>query len=419
MAENALAAWRAHFPSVLEFLEQTSVELTAHESAQDPLTPAHPLPPDSLARAREIVDAFRLRPGQTLAYPPMHGPETPFPDHHPLRHIAALRTLLTRDAVARGNQADALTLALDNLAFARASLLAQEGIVPLIHACGIWQSALDGAHAVARLPELSVPRARLLLDALLAGSDLASRASVRALEGEYTFVFKVIVERMPETDDPDLFLSAVSTLGMHPPEPLPPGELGLGLTTHRIIDPEATLAAYRADLAPYLAALHASSRLPRGLFAATTAATLGGYRRDLGVFYDYSTGEIEPSLANITLARAALESTPNPGGKLLALFLTPPWESILTTAARREAQRSALCGLLAWRIHGGPTTWEILVAKKILPAPPADPFALRDALRYELAPTPRIWSVFLNATDEGGVLADANSGQPDDLVWLR
>ena len=89
---------------------------------------------------------------------------------------------------------------------------------------------------------------------------------------------------------------------------------------------------------------------------------------------------------------------------------------MISSALRREAQRSALCGLLAWRVHGGPTPWEILVARDLLPAPPADPFS-EGALHYELAPHPRVWSVFLDGRDDGGTLVDSNSGFPRDLVW--
>jgi len=109
-----------------------------------------------------------------------------------------------------------------------------------------------------------------------------------------------------------------------------------------------------------------------------------------------------------------LEATVNPGGKLLACFLTPYWDSFFILALRREAQRSALCGLLAWRIHGRPAPWAEL--KDMLPEPPADPFG-DGPLRYALDPEPRLWSIYVNSTDDGGQPVESNVGQPPDLVW--
>ncbi len=414
-AENILPRWREQFPLVGELVDRNGLDIIAYESPYDPLPE---LPAEFVARASTLLETLRPPADFSLVFDPIHGPETPFPDHHPLRQIASLRTVLVRHALADGDHAAALDLVRQNLRQARATLRAQEGILPYIHASGVWQAALDGVHAIVRDPA-AIPDAMLreLLAELLADANLAALASAQALLGEYEHIYKVIVERMPATDDPDLFLSSVSSLGMAEPCPLEPGELGLGLTTHPILDVPATLSAYRADLAPYFLAYARSSRLPRGLYATHTAPALASHHDDLGLFLPYSTGELEPTLANLALARAALESTPNPGGKLLALFLTPPWEAILTNLARREAQRSALCALLAWRIHGGPTTWEILVAKKLLPAPPADPFSA-GALLYSLAPEPRVWSVFSDGRDDGGKLVDGNYGQPDDLVWL-
>lgn len=411
---NPLLRWREHLPALAAEISATEVNFIAHEAPHDPL-PA--LPDAFLAAVAPLLSQLTLRPGEVLAFERIHGPETPFPDHQPLRQLAALRTVLARQAIAEGYTAAALALVGHNLAAARATLLAQEGIIPLIHATGVWQSALDGVHALALSPSLSPDSARALLRELLADDRLAALAAARALRGEFTYVYRVVVERMPATDDPDLFLSSVSSLGIAPAAPIEPGELGIGLTPGRfLLDVPATLAAYEADQAPYLAALARESRLPRDIHPATTARTLDAYRRELGRFLLYANGELPPTLAETTLARADLLAATNPGGKLLAVYLTPPWPVLISTALRREAQRAALCGLLAWRIHGGPTTWEILVAKKILPAAPADPFSTSPLL-YDLGPCPRMWSVYLDARDDGGDPLSGNSGRPDDLVW--
>lgn len=415
VAANVLPLWREQFPRLEPVLDEIDFSLIGHESAQETLPT---LAPAIVERMAALPAYFVLGPTDTLELDRIHGPESPFPDHQPLRNIASVRNHLARRAVAAGDTSEALRLVRQNLWQARATLRNQEGVIPLIHGVGVWQSALDGVHALARAPGLSVGDAQQLLAELSADAELAQVAVARALRGEFTYVYKVVLERLPLTDDPDLLLSAVGSLGMAPPEPLAPGELGLGLTTHPLLDLPATLGAYEADLAGYLDALEKSSRLPRGLYLRSTAATLDTYRAELGAFLAYATGNLAPNLENLLAARTAMEATANPGGKLLAVFLTPAWESLFVLAGRREAQRAALCGLLGWRIHGGPTPWEVLVARGILPAPPADPFA-EGALRYSLGYEPRVWSVFLDGVDGGGILTEANYGQPPDLVWLR
>lgn len=411
---DALPRWRAALPEFSAALRPLDLPIVENLCPDEPL-PAFELA--ALAPAAVLLPRFVLAPGETLALPRIHGPETPFPDHQPLREVANFRTFHSRVLIAAGDFPAATALVRQNLAQARATLLAQTGILPLIHATGVWQTALDSVHALARSPALSPETARSLLAELQGDSALASIALDRALRGEYTDVLRVIVERMPRTDDPDLLLSSVSSLGMGPPEPLAPGELGLGITDHPLLDTAATLDAFEADLVPYLAALARSSRLPRDLYATTTAPVLAAYRRDLGAFYDYAGGNLPPTILENARARAALESTPNPVGKLLALYLTSPWDVIISSALRREAQRAALCGLLAWRAHGRPASWETLIAAGLLPAAPADPFS--DApLRFDLGPRARIWSVHLDAADQGGEPVLGNTGQPADLVWL-
>lgn len=411
---DALPRWRAHFDDFSSALSVIEDPLIPAESADSPLPV---ISAEQLAPALALLDRFSLSPGETILLPRVNGPETPFPDHYPLRQVASLRTIQARRALASGNLPEALSLVRQNLAQARATIESQAGIISLIHAMGVWQCALDGVHSLARSPALPEADARQLLAELQADSRLAPIALDRALRGEYHHVYRVVVERMPKTDDPDLALSAVASLGMADPEPLAAGELGLGLTKHTLLDPAATLAAYQADLAHYLDALAASSRFPRGLYARTTGPTLVTYRRELGAFYDYAGGEGAVTLDLILRARAALESTVNPIGKLLAVYLTPPWEVMMSSAFRREAQRSAVSALLAWRIHGRPAPWSEVVAAGILSSPPADPFS-DGALLFETGDSARVWSVYLDAENDGGPPIEGNTGQPEDLVWI-
>ncbi len=409
--KNALPRWRASLLALNALFAEIDRALVLHESHRAPLPD---LTTGVRSRMTTLADACALAPDERLVFERIHGPETPFPDHQPLRQLAMARTVLARFALAEHDLARAETLVTANLAQARATLAAQEGLIPLIHATSVWQSSLDGVEALAASPDLTPAAAHRLLTALQNDDHLAQSALAAALNGEFDFIYRVIVERMPVTDDPDLLLSAIGSLGMEPPVPLPSGEQGIGRTDILLLDVPATLAAYEADLTPYFAALKRSSRLPRDLYAGTTAHTLARYRKELGAFYDYATLDEQSTPASIAKVRSALESAPNPGGKLLACFLTPPWETLFTSTLRREAHRAAICGLLAWRIHGRPAPWSELT--DLLPAPPADPFS-DGPLRFALTPTPRIWSVYSNGTDDGGTLVDDNMGQPDDLVW--
>lgn len=408
---NVLPAWRDHFEKDSGLFEGIDSELFASEAADTALPP---LPPATRARLDALVEACTLKNGETIVFNRIHGPETPFPDHQPLRMIAAARTALVRTAAAENDFARAESLAMAGLAHARTTMESQAGLLPLIHALAVWESALDGVHALARSPALPEAAARRLLAALQADSRLAQNGLDRALRGEYLYVYRVVVERMPKTDSPDEVLSAIGSLGMDQAVAPGPDEPNLGRTSHPLLDVAATLDAFQADLAPYLAALNQSPRLPAGLYDRTTAQTLANWRRDLGDFYYYATVDYTPTPQELAKVRAALEAVPNPCGKLLACFMTPPWEIIIGSALRREAQRSALCGLLAWRIHGRPAPWEEIA--HILPVPPADPFS-NGPLQFEISGTPRIWSVYLDGVNGGGDTTTGNNGQPPDLVW--
>ncbi len=408
---DVLPRWRVFFPALNEALASLDFSVITAESAEAPLPV---LPVETRAALERVVNGCTLAAGEGFEFARIHGPETPFPEHQPLRMLAAARTVLARVAIAEGDFARAEDLVAQGLAQGRASLAAQEGILPLIHAVSIWESALDGVHALARSPALPPATARRLLAVLQGDATLAQNACARAFRGEYTFVYRVVAERLPQADDPDLLLSGISSLGMDTPAPLPAGVPGLGPTKHLLLDLPATFAAYEADLAPYLNSLARSSRLPRGLFGRTTASVLTVYQAELGSFYRYATSDDPPLPEYLASVRNAVEATANPGGKLLACFMTPPWEVLMSTTLRREAQRSALCGLLAWRIHGRPAPWSELT--DLLPLPPADPFS-DGALKFETGGDPRVWSVYQDGNDDGGPGIEGNVGQPLDLVW--
>lgn len=410
---DALARWREHLPAFSTAFAAAGdhlVELAAADS------PAPPDAPEWMIVAEHLAD-FDLGPGECLVFQPCHGPETPFPDHTPLRSLALARAIETRRLIARDELAGALMQARQNLALARATLRGQTGLIALIHAMSVWQSALDGAHALARCPKLPTAEADALRRELEDDSGLLAEAVSRAFRGEYTYVLAVIVARLPETDNVDLLLSAISTLGMAPPEPLGPGEPGVGRSPRPPLDRAATLAAFRADLIPYLQALETEARLPRGLQERVTGAAISRIRAEIPNLLDYAEDTVAWSPLVGVKIHAELARVENPVGKLLFTYLTSSSEDLIKSALRREAQRAAVCGLLAWRAHGAPAPWAELIEAGRLKTPPADPFSDGE-LRWNASPgQARIWSVYADGNDQGGKAEPGNSGQPTDLVW--
>lgn len=410
---DALVNWRHHFPRFLKAYVEVSEALPEFEAADAPV----PAPAaEAWAEVTACFDLFRLGPGECLVFYPCHGPETPFPDHYPLRHIALARTVEARRLIARGEIAPALDLARQNLAQARATLRGQTGLLGLIHATGVWQAALDAAHALARSPALSPTDADALRRELEADEGLLAAGVSRAFRGEYTYVFSVVVARLPTTRNLDHLLDAIASLGMAPPEPEPPATADSLISERPLLEPAATLAEFSTDMLPYLAALDAEARLPRGLYARTTARRLEEIRAEIPALLGYADGTAEADATLLRKVRAELRSVANPVGKLLFSYLVSAWEPLLASSLRREAQRGAVVGLLAWRTHGRPAAWPELVAAGRLSNAPKDPFSQGDLL-FDTTAAPRVWSVFADGISQGGVGEPGNSGQPDDLVW--
>ena len=131
IGDDVLPRWRTAFDEFGAALGPIEAPLIPSESADSPLPE---ITPAELAPALALLDRFVLAPGETLVLPSIHGPETPFPDHQPLRQIATLRTVQARLALAAGNLPEASALVRQNLAQARATLATEEGIIPMIHA---------------------------------------------------------------------------------------------------------------------------------------------------------------------------------------------------------------------------------------------------------------------------------------------
>ncbi|MBC8039995.1 MAG: hypothetical protein H7Y06_05590 [Opitutaceae bacterium] len=411
--DNALHRWRPLLPSLFPTdpaLSESLVDLSS------PLTPA----PDAalrtwLATVQPVLSQTTLRPGERLQLPRLHGPETPFPDHQPLRQLATVRVIALKAAWAAGHHDEAVSLALENLALSRELLATQEGLIPLLNASGIWQISLDGVYWLTREPDLTPAQAATLQTALFRDQSLVVTALNRAFRGEFTFFTRLVIDRLPRTRDPELLLSSIGSLGMTTPEPPEEGEPRLTVATREIFDPEATLQAASADIHGWLTAFTATSRHPRGLTETHTYPRLLGYAREIPALLRYASQDGPPTPEQLAAANAELATVENPIGKLFLIITTSQWEPLSASVFRRESQRSALTGLLAWRRLGRPVPWKDLVTAGLLAEPPADPFS-STALRLDLKPA-RLWSVAANGTDEGGAGDGENFGQPADLVW--
>lgn len=412
-ADNALTRWRPLLPSLFpedHALAATLVDLSS------PLTPA----PDAaaltwFATAQPVLSQTTLRPGEHLQLPPLHGPETPFPDHQPLRQLATVRVVAIKAAWADGHHDEAISLALENLALSRELLTTQEGLIPLLNASGIWQVSLDGVYWLTRRPDLTAAQAATLQTALFRDQSLAVTALSRAFRGEFTFFTRLVIDRLPHTRDPELLLSGIGSLGMNAPRPPAEGEPRLAIPARDIFDREATLQAASEDIHDWLTAFSATSRHPRGLSATHTYPRLLGYAREIPELLRYASQDELPTPEQIAAANAELATVKNPVGKLFLIITTSQWEPLSLSVFRREAQRSALTGLLAWRRLGKPAPWKELVTAGLLSEAPADPFGSA-TLRLDLKPA-RLWSVAANGTDDGGEGDGENLGQPADLVW--
>lgn len=411
--DNALVRWRPLYP---DWTPSSPAIADSLANASSPLTGANSDPAWTtwLESAAPAVAQAVIRPEESLAFPRIEGPETPFPDHQPLRLLAMTRVALLKEAWAKGRHSEAVAFALDNLSLSRRSLAAQEGIIPLLSASGIWQTSLDGVYWLSQRPDLTPAEAATLQIALFEDRRLASESLTRAFRGELTFFTQTVLARFPRTRDPELLLNSIGTFGMAPPEAPAEGEPRLAVANRDIFDPESTLTAAAEDIRGWLDAFR-QDRHPRGLSSAHTHARLLDYAREIPALLRYATEDGPPGKELIAAADAELASVENPVGKLFLIIATSQWEPISLSIYRREAERSALIGLLAWRRLGHAAPWKNLLTAGLLPEPPADPFG-EGSLRQDPNP-PRIWSLGANGTDEGGAGDGENLGLPDDLAW--
>ena len=415
-ADNPLARWRSALGAL--FPEDRAIA----DQLADLSSPLVDPPKDShaplclwLTPRLPVMADLVVADGESLQFPRFNGPETPFPDHQPLRQLTLVRLAALKAAWSAGHRDEAITLALDNLALARALLRAQEGLIPLIAASGVWQLSLDGVYWLARRPDLAPAQAARLQVDLLRDDQLAADALIRGFRGEFTFFTRVVVERLPSTRDVDLLLSGIGSLGMAPPQPPAEGELHLAVATRDPLDREATLQAAADDVRDWIAAFSAQPRHPHGFSVQHTQTRLIGYVREIPALARYASEDAPATPEQVASVNAEIATVENPVGKLFLLFTTSNWDSLSVSVFRREAQRSALTGLLAWRRLGHPASWKDLLTAGLLAAPPADPFS-QASLRFELNPA-RIWSAGPNGVDNGGAGDGENQGNPPDLTW--
>lgn len=415
-AANALMRWRPLLP--LLFPEDPLIgQILTDELSPLSAPPAEPARLSSwLNGLGPSLIALRLRPGESLQPLPLHGPETAFPDHQPLRQLAVVRNAAVKAAWRDHRSKDALALALDNLALARTLLATQEGIVPAIHATSVWEIALDGVYWLVRQPGLTADQASTLQADLGRDDALAVLGVQRAFRGEFTFFTRLVVDRLPRTHDPELLLNSIGSLGMTPPAAPEPGEPRLGISEHNPLDYEATLQAASDDVQDWISVITRTRRHPHAFHTPHTEARLHAYAREIPALLRYASSEAPPSTRQLAEADTEIATVANPIGKLFLVITTSQWAPISAHVFKREAERRALIGLLAMRRFGRPAAWEELVAAGLLTAPPDDPFG-EGPLRCDPTNRPRIWSVGANGTDEGGTGDGDNTGRPPDLTW--
>jgi len=412
---NALTRWRPELPSLFP-AETKIIEQLIHDASPLVDQPENDEALQTwLAPILPRLSVFTLRPGESFQPPALFGPETPFPDHQPLRQLAQVRLAALKTHWRANRREESLTLAVDNLALARALLSTQEGLVPFLHATGVWQLSLDGVYWLARQPDLTPAQAVRLQLILLEDERLATDALVRAFRGEFTFFTHLVVERLPRTHDIDLLLSGIGSLGMAPPSPPAEGEPRLAIPIRDPFDREATLQSAADDIRGWTTAFAADARHPRGLGATHTGRRLKAYAAEIPELLRYATQDAAATPEQVVTVDAEVAGAENPVGKIFLIIATSQWEPLSAHAHRREAQRRALTGLLAWKRLGRPAAWKDLVTAGLLPAPPADPFA-KGPLHFDLV-KPRIWSVGENAVDDGGDGNGENVGRPADLTW--
>lgn len=413
---NVLTRWRPLFPQL--FPEDPLItEMLLAEASPLSAPPSDPARLSSwLHTLLPALATLRPLPGESLQPLPVRGPETPFPDHQPLRQLALVRNAALKAAWRDHRPDEALTLALDNLALARSLLATQEGIVPAINATSVWEIALDGVYWLVRQPELSPVQASSLHANLEGDRDLVVLALERAFRGEFTFFTRLVADRLPHTHDPELLLSSIGSLGMAPPEAPEPGEPRLGISEHNPFDREATLQAAADDVQGWISVIARTRRHPRTHYTVQTHARLHAYAREIPALLRYASSETPPTTRELAAIDTEIATVANPVGKLFLIITTTQWAPISAHVFKREAERRALIGLLAWRRLGRPASWDDLMAAGLLTTPPADPFG--DApLCLDTKNRPRIWSVGVNGTDDGGPGNGDNTGRPPDFTW--
>ncbi|MFH1496966.1 MAG: hypothetical protein ABII82_03990 [Verrucomicrobiota bacterium] len=412
---SALDRWREHFSSLQNTPPEIAHRLpTLNSPVRDEILDTATA--GTLRTLLPVMDAFAMRPDDVLAFPPIHGPETPFPDHAPLNQVARLRMALIKLAWNDGQTDRALALAKQNLDLASAMLEAQQGIIPVIASVGTWQTALDGVYWLSRQPGLTPAQAALLQARLANDDSLAARALTRAFEGEYTFIQKVVIERLPVTNDPELLLSSIGSLGMAPPSAPPEGEPRLPVAEQPPLDATATLALSRARAHDYTQAFAAKPlRHPGQIWNEQHLPAHRRLAQELGAFLSYAVEDLLATPERIAAANAVLATVDNPVGKLYVLIATPHWNSVSETVYRRQAQSNALQVLLAWRRLGRAADIATLRDAGLLDSTPADPFS--DGPLLIDPQHARVWSVGPDGVDQGGEGDGENLGRPDDLAW--
>ncbi|TVR50348.1 MAG: hypothetical protein EA425_10180 [Puniceicoccaceae bacterium] len=413
-----LTEWRTQFERV-RFPEPGEIQLLV----QRLLTPMKNVPEDEsraqlqslLDENRTVLDQLHLPPGAFLIFPPIEGPETPFPDHYPLQQAGRLLAVGVRLAWTDGEPEKAADQAIRLLHLGAAALRGQEGLMPLLTAYSVFGTGLDCIYWMYRQNNFTPELARRFIAELETLEGVVPFAHARALKGEYQHVFASTVRRIPETDNPARILRAISTLALPGSLDNGPVENPFGPLQGKLFDPEETLREAAGLLGDYLDTLAGGPVIAPGLFNRVAEERLGKWYQDWGYFARYmfgGEGEEDEALHYQQMTRS-LAASENPLGRFLVVLMLPVYDNFAASVFRREATRRALIHLLQRDLAAAEAGEGGVVE---LPPLPQDPFSGKP-FRFD-PERGLLWSVGPNGRDNGGTGDGRNFGNSPDMIWL-
>jgi hypothetical protein len=383
---------------------------------------------ENLVAMRELISrwaatasALRLEPGECVQLPRPRG-VAGMADASPLRTLVRLGSTWIEIAWRDGRSDDAIDGLADMFACVDAAMRDNGGIVGLLTAAVATDLALARARWLMDRHDIDEEQLARIDRALAQGEDVSLDGLRHGLAAEYQCVFRVVVERLPETRDIDSLLRWVAAMGLETPRE-EGRERVFGESPRELLDVDATYELCGRPLAEYIRSIGDGwtpdgwTRGP-GSYAARLRAELGitGVRlleHDGGALPADVVASVRQDLANVS----------NPIGKLLAAMMAAPvdglsWTAFKTTTTRRALRVYGALRVLQLRGEGLPESLEALVRDGGIDrrVSPTDPLSGR-LFGYDRERR-MFWSVGRDGVDDGGIGDETNVGGSRDLVWV-